>query len=240
MKTLTFLALFAAAITSVSAAVIAEWDFTKGLKSADGKFEFKPRVADLVKLTPEGAEFSFPAKNDTDAGMATVKRYAEMTPKGAFELAITFKPDMEAYYPKTKTKYSVLLDNKYYYYHKSDKSAYHSGMLVRTTISNNNISVTLYLGMGKCTETVSGPYIKTDGKTFHTLKIKYDPAGTVTFVWDNQKPLVRQTKNKGPLSPAGYPLIVGDRYSSTRMPFKGTISKIVLSNADTTAAAANK
>ena len=240
MKKLILAAVFSAAAAALSAATIAEWDFTRGLKSADGKFEFKPRVDSLVKMTPEGADFSFPAKADSDAGMATVKRYAEMTPKGAFELAITFKPDLEAYYPKTKTKYSVLLDNKYYYYHKSDKPVYHSGMLVRTTVSNGNISVTLYLGLGKCTETVSSPYIKTDGKTFHTLKIKYDPAGTVTFAWDNGKPIVQTLKNKGAIAPASYPLVIGDRYSSTRMPFKGVISKIVLSSVESAPAAEGK
>ena len=240
MKILTFFALFAASAVSVSAAVIAEWDFTRSLNSADGKFEFKPRVADLVKITPEGAAFSYPVKADTDAGIVSVKKYNEMTPAGAFEIAITFKPDLEAYHPKTKNKYSVLWDNKYFYNHASTKSIHHSGMIVRANISNGSIGTTVYLGLGDHTEMIDGFWIKTDGKTFHTLKVKYDPAGTLTFTWDNKKPVVRQVKKPAPLTMANYNLIIGDRYSSTRSPFKGVISKIVLSSADATAAAENK
>ena len=241
MKILTFFALFAASAVSVSAAVIAEWDFTRGINSVDGKFSFKPRVADLVKITPEGADFSYPVKADTDAGIVSVKKYNEMTPAGAFEIAITFKPDMEAYYPKTKNKYSVLWDNKYLYNHTSNKTAYHSGMIVRANISNGSMGTTVYLGLGDHTEMIDGFWIKTDGKTFHTLKVKYDPAaGTLTITWDNKKPVVRQVKKPGPLSMANYSLVIGDRYSSTRSPFKGVISKIVLSSVDAVAATENK
>ena len=241
MKKLTLLAVFAASAVTLSGAVVAEWDFSKSLNTADGKFEFKPRVADLVKITPEGADFSYPVKADTDAGIVSVKRYSELTPAGAFEIAITFKPDMEAYYPKTKNKYSVLWDNKYYYYHKTDKPAYHGGMIVRANISNGNIGATVYLGLGDHTEMIDGFWTKTDGKTFHTLKVKYDPAaGTLSFTWDNKKPVVRKVKKPAPLTMASYNLVIGDRYSSTRSPFKGVISKIVLSSVDTASAAENK
>ena len=112
-------------------------------------------------------------------------------------------------------------------------------MIVRANISGSTLSSTVFLGFGKTTETVSGSWIKNDGK-FHTLKIKYDPAGTLSFAWDNGQMVVRKLKNSGSISPASYNLVIGDRYSSTRMPFKGIISKIVLSSVDTKPAAESK
>lgn len=238
MKNSVIAAILVLACSAVSAAVIAEWDFTKSMTSADGKYTFKPRVAALVKTTAEGVEFSFPAKPDTDAGATLEKTYKEMTPQGAFELEITFKPDFNEYAPKGKTKYSVLLDNKYYYYHKSNKPAFHSGLLVRANLAGSTVSATVYLGLGDRTVTVTSNWVKKVENKFYTLKMKYDPAaGTAAFSWDGGKPTIRKIAKAANLAPAGRALVIGDRYSSTRMPFKGIISKIVLSSVEAPASA---
>ena len=68
--------------------------------------------------------------------------------------------------------------------------------------------------------------------------MKYDPAaGTAAFSWDGGKPTIRKIANAANLAPAGRALVIGDRYSSTRMPFKGIISKIVLSSVEAPAPA---
>ena len=102
----------------LSAAVIAEWDFTKGLKSSDGKFELKIRDGKFAQQTPEGLVCIDPGK-DVNAGVTAVKRYAELTPAGAFELEMTFKPDFSKFFPNTKRKEAVLFDSKYYFNTKS-------------------------------------------------------------------------------------------------------------------------
>ncbi len=227
MKKLVFIASFAAAFTTLTAATIAEWDFSKSLKSADGKFELKARNTDFVKPTAEGMQFSAPAK-DIDAGLTAIKRYQELTPAGAFELEITFKPDFNKFSPNTKRKEAVIFDSKYYFNTKpGSKKALNSGFLVRLRFAKNAMQPSVFFGYGDHTRQVAGKWLKNAGNTFHTLKIAYDPAGFATFNWDNK---IKETVEfeGGRIAPAVRAVVIGDRISSTRSPFAGIISKVVL------------
>ena len=185
MKKLTIFAVFAAAAASLSAATIAEWDLSKGLKSADGKFELKMRNPKFVQQTAEGMVFSAPGK-DIDAGLATVKRYSELTPAGAFELEMTFKADFSKFSPNTKRKEAVIFDSKYYFNTKpGSKKAMNSGFMVRLRFGKNSMQPGMFIGYGDHTKQVAGKWFQASSG-FHTLRVSYDPSGFVSFQWDDR------------------------------------------------------
>ena len=208
------------------AATIAEWDLTRGLTSTDGKFELKARDSKFVKQTAEGVVLSVPDK-DIDAGLGAVKRYSELTPAGAFELEMTFKTDFSKFSPNTKRKEAVIFDSKYYFNTKpGSKAALNSGFMVRLRMGANSMNPVLLLGYGDHTTMVSGKWFKADDK-FHTLRVGYDPAGFVSFQWDDQPKQTVEIEG-GKIAPAVRAAVIGDRISSTRSPFAGVISKVVL------------
>ena len=73
---------------SAAAATIAEWDLSKSFKSADGRYELKPRNAQFTgAVTPEGLTFIAPEK-DISAGLVIVKGSKVLTPQEPFEISV--------------------------------------------------------------------------------------------------------------------------------------------------------
>ena len=215
----------------LSAAVIAEWDFTKGLKSSDGKFELKIRDAKFAQQTPEGLVCIDPGK-DVNAGVTAVKRYAELTPAGAFELEMTFKPDFSKFFPNTKRKEAVLFDSKYYFNTKpGSKKSFNSGFLVRLRFSKNSMQPAVFFGYGDHTTQIAGKAIKIEDGKLYTLLFRYDPAGFATFIWDDKNKNTVEFEG-GKIAPAVRSVVIGDRISSTRSPFAGVIKKAALRTAE--------
>ena len=240
MKIFTFVSAFALTCGAACAAVVAEWDFTKGYNSADGKFNLKPQAAAQVRMADDksGALFIAP-DGDKPAGLRAAGTHKELTPQGAFELAITFRPDMKCYKPHTKRQYSVLWDTKYYFATGKKETRFNNGFMVRMSIGRGTMYPQLFIGTGSATVEFSGASIKVEPDKFYTLRIKFDPAAGVTFAWDGGKEVLRKFKpgQEGlKIAKAHYPVTIGDRYSSTRAPFAGVISKVVLSTPDAAAA----
>ena len=240
MKIFSIAAALLITVQALPAAVIAEWDFTKGLNSADGKFELKARNSSFVKNVDGGMLFTAPDK-DIDAGLTAVKRYAELTPAGAFELEVTFKPDFSQFSPNTKRKEAVLFDSKYYFNppKNSTKPVHNSGMMLRLRMGKGAMQPGIYLGHGNRTTMVSGKWLKAVPDKFYTLKISYDPAGFVTFEWAGEDKQTVEVEG-GNLAPAVRSAVIGDRISSTRSPFAGIISKVALRTAEPVKAKAVK
>ena len=227
MKIFSIAAALLVSSQMLSAATIAEWDLTKGLKSSDGKFELKARNSKFVQQTIEGMVFTAPDK-DIDAGLTAVKRYSELTPAGAFELEMTFKVDFSKFHPNTKRKEAVIFDSKYYFNTKpGSKAAMNSGFMLRLRVGKGVLVPVALFGYGDHTTMVSGKAFKGSADKFHTLRMSYDPAGFVSFQLDNQ-PKQTVEFDGGKLAPAVRAVVIGDRISSTRSPFAGVISKVVL------------
>lgn len=231
MKIFSIAAALLITAQAVPAAVIAEWDLSKSLKSADGRFELKIRNEKFVQQTAEGMIFTDPGK-DIDAGLTAVKRYPELTPAGAFELEIKFKPDFSRFSPNTKRKDAVIFDTKYLFNTRpGSKKAVNSGFLVRLRFGKDAVLPDIFLGYGDHTKQVTGQWKKGFGNDFHTLRIGYDPAGFVSFQWDDQVKHTVEIEG-GKIAPAVRAAVIGDRISSTRSPFAGIISKVVLRTAE--------
>ena len=231
MKIFSIAAALLITAQALPAAVIAEWDFTKGLKSADGKFELKARNSQFVQQTGEGMVFTAPDK-DIDAGLTAVKRYAELTPAGAFELEMTFKVDFSKFSPNTKRKEAVIFDSKYYFNTKpGSKPAMNSGFMLRLRVGKGTLVPVALFGYGDHTTMVSGKAFKNSDSKFHTLRMSYDPAGFVSFQWNDEAKQTLEIEG-GKLAPAVRAAVIGDRISSTRSPFAGVISKVVLRTAE--------
>ena len=242
MKIFAFTSAFMLACAAASAAVIAEWDFTKGYDSLDGKFKLKPQAAAQVKMADDNSGVLFIAPDgDKPAGLRADKTYKELSPKGAFEIAITFRPDMKCYKPHTKRQYSVLWDNKYYFATGKKDTRFNNGFMVRMSIGSGLIYPQIFLGTGTDTVSFNGTTTKVEPGKFYTIKIKVDPAVGVSFTWGSGKEVLRKFKPEQvglKVANAHYPVTIGDRYSSTRAPFAGVISKVVLSTPDEQPAAA--
>lgn len=236
MKIFTFASAFILACATASAAVIAEWDLSKGYTSLDGKFNLKPQAAAQVKMADDKSGVVFIAPDtDSPAGLRTDKTYKELTPQGAFEIAITFRPDMSCYKPNTKRQYSVLWDNKYYFPNGKKEIRFNNGFMVRMSIGSGLLYPQIFLGTGSETLEFKGTTTKVEPGKFYTIKIKVDPAVGVSFTWGNGKEVLRKLKPEQAgfkVASAHYPVTIGDRYSSTRAPFAGVISKVVLSKPD--------
>ena len=111
--------------------------------------------------------------------------------------------------------------------------------MVRMSIGGGTMYPQLFIGTGSATVEFSGASIKVEPDKFYTIRIKFDPAAGVTFAWDGGKEVLRKFKpgQEGlKIANAHYPVTIGDRYSSTRAPFAGVISKVVLSTPDAAAA----
>ena len=220
---------------STSAATIAEWDLSKSLKSADGKYEFKPRNVKFIgEATADGLTFMAPDK-DTSAGLTIVKSSKVFTPKEAFELDMTFEVDFKQFAPNTKRKSCVLWDNKYYFPNGKKEIRFNNGFMVRMSIGSGLIYPQIFLGTGTDTVSFNGTTTKVEPGKFYTIKIKVDPAVGVSFTWGSGKEVLRKFKPEQvglKVANAHYPVTIGDRYSSTRAPFAGVISKVVLSKPD--------
>jgi hypothetical protein len=182
MKIFTFVCAWVLTCGAACAAVVAEWDFTKGYNSADGKFNLKPQAAAQVKMADDKSGVVFIAPDgDKPAGLRADKTYRELSPKGAFEIAITFRPDMNCYKPNTKRQYSVLWDTKYYFATGKKETRFNNGFMVRMSIGGGTMYPQLFIGTGSATVEFSGASIKVEPDKFYTLRIKFDPAAGVTF-----------------------------------------------------------
>ena len=211
---------------SASAATIAEWDLSKSLKSADGKYELTPRDVKFIgAATADGLTFMAPDK-DISAGLSIVKGSKLPTPKEAFELDMTFEVDFTKFSPNTKRKSCVLWDTKYYFNSSvNSPRSRNTGFMVNLKVSKGAVAPSLLLGFGNRTVVANGKWFTPKGPA--KLTVGYDPQGMATFAWNDGKKEICEFE-AGKLAPASYPLTIGDRYSSSRSPFAGKISKIAL------------
>ena len=229
--TLTAVCLLAAASMLSAQEVIARWDFTQGkIDSVDGKF--KARFRGTTKISgEEGKQFLDVglSNNDKPEGIVTVKKYPELTPKGAFRLEVkarlreqsTNKPEM------------VLWDNNYimnanWGRHKDNPDSKKGFALQLIRRKDGKFYFAGRFGFAESLEPAySKPMTLNEGEDF-TVAVEYDGVKTVKFYLNGELNQTTTLKTGGSLTEAVHPLCIGDRVSSQQQRFDGQILEVTL------------
>ena len=232
IRTLTAVCLLTAASMLSAQEVIARWDFTQGkIDSVDGKFKTKFRGSTKIS-GEEGKQYLDVgmANNDKPEGIMTVKKYPELTPKGAFRLEVkarlreqtTTKPEM------------VLWDNNYimnanWGKHKDNPDSKKGFALQMIRRKDGKF---YFAGRFGFAESLEAAYSKAmtlnEGEDF-TVAVEYDGVKAVNFSLNGE--LINTAELKaggGALAEAVHPLCIGDRYGSLQQRFDGQIMEVTL------------
>ena len=231
IKTFIAVGLLAAAGLVSAQEVIASWDFTKGkIDSVDGKF--KMRFRGNTKIAgEEGKQYLDVGLTNKDKpeGIVTVKKYPELTPKGAFRLEVkarlreqsTNKPEM------------AIWDNNYvmdasWGRHKTNPDSKKGFAFQLIRRKDGKFICAGRFGFAKSLEPAySKPMALNEDEDF-TLAMEYDGVKTVSFYLNGTLNQKTNLKTGGPLTEAVYPLTIGDRHSSIHQRFDGQILEVKL------------
>jgi len=206
--------------------VIAHWDFSKGkIDSADGKFKMRCRGNTRI-AGPEGKQFLEVGitRKDKPEGIIAVKKYPELTPKGAFRLEIKARLR-----EPTGTKPFVLWDTHYHLNPKNIEPNKKKGFtlyLVRS--KDGRLRPQAAFGFADSLDVVYGNLIDLAEDKDFTLALEYDGDKKVCFFLDGKLIRAAKVKRGGPLAEAIYPLVIGDRYGSSYNRFDGQILEVKL------------
>ncbi len=211
--------------------VIASWDFSKGkIDSADGKF--KTRLRGNTKIAgEEGKQYLDVGLTNKDKpeGIVTVKRYPELTPKGAFRLEVKARLREQS----TKKPEMTIWDNNYvmdasWGRHKTNPDSKKGFALQLIRRKDGKFVCAGRFGFTNSLEPAySKPMVLNEDEDF-TLAMEYDGVKTVTFYLNGKLNQTTGLKTGGPLTEAVYPLTIGDRYRSMHQRFDGQILEVKL------------
>ena len=211
--------------------VIAHWDFSKGkIDSVDGKFKMMLRGSTKI-AGPEGKQYLDVGMTNKDKpeGIVTVKKYPELTPKGAFRLEVKARLREQT----TNKKDMVLWDNNYvmnasWGAHRTNPNAKKGLCFLLQQRKDGKFACSGRFGF---TESLVGVYSKpmelNENEDF-TVAMEYDGIKEVSFYLNGTFNWKVNMKTGGPLSEAIYPLTIGDRYSSVHQRFDGQILEVKL------------
>lgn len=206
--------------------VIAHWDFSKGkIDSVDGKFKMRCRGNTRIAGT-EGKQYLDVGitNKDRPEGIISVKKYPELSPKGAFRLEIKARLREQ-----TGTKPLVLWDTHYYLNPKNIEPNKKKGLtfyLVRS--KDGKLRPYAAFGFADSLDVVYGNLIEPEEDKDFTLALEYDGVRKVSFFLDGKLNRTTEVKKGGPLAEAVYPLVIGDRYNSSFNRFDGQIVEVKL------------
>lgn len=200
------------------------WDFSKP-ESFTGNTAIKLRgksqlINGVLQINPD-------MTCGKGSGAITVKRFSEITPKGAFEIVFDFTLD-EALTAGAKHKL-VLADCKYVIYPKANQAKYHKGFQVFLTRAPQagKYYIWVSLGFGKLSRTVRSQEVSLATGKLQTAAVKFTTSGKVRF-FANGKAALERSVPAEPIAASDLYLVIGDRIDSTFSPFTGSISKVVL------------
>ena len=211
--------------------IIAEWDFTKGeINSVDGKFQFKPRGFTKIEEGENGKSLKLGLSPKTKPeGIQSVKKYPELTPKGAFRLEFTFSLGERS----SDNPNMCLWDNKYLMVNNKKGVPEENGglMILLYDKHDNNYVPYVCLGNGEETFTLWGAMANIPEGKVCSLAFEYDGKSKYTIEVDGKvNKSLEYKKVLGSLGDAAYPLVIGDRYNSTFCHLDGTIQTVKLIN----------
>jgi len=180
---------------------------------ADGKFGGALQVEDKIEL------------GDKRQG-ATTKNTQDLNPKGAFTLEMWISPSEQL----AGKSYAVLLDKKYYNYASDKPAANTAYMLGLRKSGDDKFTLETQLGFGTDSAIVrSLPQTFEAGQWYH-VAFTYDGKGLCTFYLGSERVGQTQLKNRGPVTPGNYALVIGDRVGSTGWRFYGKIDEVRILN----------
>ena len=231
IRTLTAVCLLTAASMLSAQEVIARWDFTQGkIDSVDGKF--KTRLRGTTKISGEAGKQYLDvglSNNDKPEGITTVKKYPELTPKGAFRLEVKARLREQ-----TSNKVEMALwDNNYimnadWGKHKDNPDSKKGFALQLIRRKDGKFYFAGRFGFAESLDAAtSKPVTLNEGEDF-TVAVEYDGVKTVNFYLNGELNRTAELKTGGSLAEAVYPLCIGDRVSSMHQRFDGQIMEVTL------------
>ncbi len=164
--------------------------------------------------------------NDVKEGAATPYKPKGLSPAGAFTLEMWIKPKPEFAIQKT----AFLIDKKYYHYAKDLPQANTEYCLYLRKAGKTEHKFVAFLGFGADSAQFQSKAVTLEPGKWRHIAFTYDGAGAGAFYLDGQ-PLGRSThEGRGPVTPGGYPLVVGDRVGSVHNGFAGFIDEVRISS----------
>lgn len=209
--------------------IIAEWDFTKGeINSVDGKFQFKPRGFTKIEEGENGKCLKLGLSPKTKPeGIQSVKKYPELTPKGAFRLEFTFTLGERS----SDNPNMCLWDNKYLMANNKKGVPEANGGMIVLLYDKHDSNYVPYVCIGNGDETITlwGAQARIEEGKVSTLAFEYDGKSKYTIELDGKvNKSLAYKKVLGPLGESAYPLVIGDRYNATFCHLDGTIQNVKL------------
>lgn len=238
IRTLTAICLLAASGMLSAQEVIARWDFTTGkIDSVDGKF--KTRFRGSTKISgEEGKQYLDVglSNNDKPEGIMTVRKYPELTPKGAFRLEVKARLREQS----SKQSEMVLWDNNYvmdasWGRHKDNPESKKGFALQLIRRKDGKFCFAGRFGFTESLEAAYSKPLDLNEEEDFTVVLEYDGVKKVTFYVNGELNRTTELKTGGPLTEAVYPLCIGDRYSSMQQRFDGQIMEVTLTALPATA-----
>ena len=218
LKTIMLLPVFIISGIVSAAPVNADWDFTAGIHSKDGKYSGS--VLGTTRQDHAGLTIGRIAEK-LGQGLQLAEKYPELT-SNAFKMTFVFTlRDIP-----NEQQFNFLWDSKADYYKNSNVPRDNSGLTLG--FYNRGPAGTEYrpqawLGFGTHTRTVFGKYTKLAPGVRHTLEFSYDGVQNVEFVLDGTlNSRVRVTPG-GSLGVPFFKPVIGDRCVGNFFPFNGTI-----------------
>ena len=231
IKTLIAVGLLSAAGILSAQEEIARWDFSQGkIDSVDGKFKTRLRGDTKIAGEPDKQYLDIGLTNkDKPEGIVTVKKYPELTPKGAFRLEVKARLREQS---SNKTEMAIW-DNNYvmdasWGKHKTNPDSKKGFALQLLRRKDGKFLCVGRFGFANSLEPAySKPMGLNEDEDF-TLAMEYDGVKTVSFYLNGTLNQKTTLKTGGPLTEAVYPLTIGDRYSSIHQRFDGQILEVKL------------
>ncbi|MBR4517782.1 MAG: hypothetical protein IKO65_02145 [Victivallales bacterium] len=207
--------------------VLAEWDFgvrTDGTvdgKIADGFMRGKTVVEDGWLVMPNGTG------NMEPQGFQVSKAvHPELAPQSGFRMEVLAKLRGGEF----DTVQQTFFDAKYYLDlgPKSREPAFHGFLFALVRGTSGNARLRLFLGFKNDSVQAESKFFEPKPGQEQRFSVSYDGARTVTF-WVDGVPLsTHEVKPGGPIEPAVFQAVIGDRYGSNHNPFRGSIRKVRL------------
>jgi hypothetical protein len=213
---------------ATGADVVALWHFDDGAPGKDASghghdLTLRGKDSQFVADGKFGGALEVDEKTepgDTRQG-ATIRNTDDLNPKGAFTLEMWMSPSAQL----AGKSYAVLLDKKYYNY-ASDKPAANTAYILGLRKSGDQFVLEAQLGFGKDSAIVrSLPQTFDAGQWYH-VAFTYDGNGLCTFYLGATRIGQTQLKDRGPVTPGNYALVIGDRVGSTGWRFYGKIDEV--------------
>ncbi|GAB6185759.1 LamG-like jellyroll fold domain-containing protein [Thermopirellula anaerolimosa] len=157
---------------------------------------------------------------------AVVRNAPDLSPPGAFTLEMWIKPKPEL----DECPTAFLMDKKYYPYPKDLPQANHDYCLYLRRTGPAKYRLIAFLGYGRDSAEYVSREIALSPMEWTHVAFTYNGAGVGRF-FVNGEPFGRVVhKDRGPISPGNYDLVIGDRYGSIHAGFPGWIDQVRIVN----------